>query len=125
VSSEMAAVRLARDGTIAIIGVDGEVDLSNAAELRRGIFGFVENDDEAVILDLSDLTFIDSAGLGMVFELSDLLEERRQRLFLVVPPDTQPRRTVDIIGLGSQLPLFDQRNEAFDAARGSSGQPER
>ena len=123
-NSAMGQLRLERDGAIAMIAIVGEVDLSNVPDLRRRVFGFIENDDAAVVVDLADLAFIDSAGIGMVFELSDLLEERRQRLLIVVPPGTQPRRTVEIVGLGSALGLFDDIEEALGAARVQTRPPE-
>lgn len=113
----MGDARFERDGAVAAIALRGEIDLSNAADLRRRIFAFIENEDASVIVDLTDLAFIDSAGIGMLFELSDLLEERRQRLLIVVPPGTQPRRTVEIVGLRSALGFFDHAEAAREAAR--------
>lgn len=112
----MADVRLSREGSVAMIGLLGEIDLSNVAEVRREIFGFIENSDVSAIVDLSGLAFIDSAGLGMLFELADVLDERRQHLLLVSPPGSQPRRTVDVVGLDSRLGIFDSVHQAIEAA---------
>jgi len=115
-SSAMGSVRLSRDGRVAMVGLVGEIDLSNVAELRCGVFGFIENGDTIVIVDLGDVAFMDSAGLGMLFELADVLDERRQHLLLVSPPGTQPRRIVDIVGLDSRSEVFDSVNQAIEAA---------
>jgi anti-anti-sigma factor len=117
VSSTMADLGFDRHDAIASITLSGEVDLSNVPDLRRRIFGAIRNDDRAVIVDLADLAFIDSAGLGMLFELSEVLDERRQRLFVVVPPGTQPRRTIDIVGFGTSIGVVDDRDAALEAAR--------
>jgi len=113
----MADLGFDRHDAIASITLSGEVDLSNVPDLRRRIFGAIRNDDRAVIVDLTDLAFIDSAGLGMLFELSELLDERRQRLYVVVPPGTQPRRTIDIVGFGTSIGVVDDGHAALEAAR--------
>ena len=116
-TSALATLRSTRRGSVVIVAVIGEIDLSNVAELRRGLFGSIGNDDDGVVVDLSQLGFIDSAGLGMMFELSDVLEERRQRLFLVVPPGTPPRRTIEVVGLASAIASFDDLDAALAAAQ--------
>ena len=116
-TTAMADVLLAREGAIASFALSGEIDLSNVPDLRRRIFGSIRNDDVVVIVDLTDLTFIDSAGLGMLFELAEVLDERRQRLSVVVPPGTQPRRTLDVVGFGTTIGIVDDRDAALEAAR--------
>jgi anti-anti-sigma factor len=119
----MADLRLDRDGSTVMIALSGEIDLSNVPDLRRRIFGSIRNDDHAVVVDLTQLAFIDSAGLGMLFELSELLDERRQRLYVVVPPGTQPRRTLEVVGFGTSIGVMDDRGGALVAAR-SEPRPE-
>jgi len=103
------------DGLV-IVAVAGEIDMSNAVRVRERIAEFVTPEDWAVVLDLSELTFIDSAGLHGVSVLAELLEERRQRLFLCVPPNGSIARTVEIIGLHS-VSIHADRDLALAAAR--------
>ena len=81
-TSDLADVALERTDELIVATVVGEIDMSNAVRVRERIAGFVTPEDWAVVLDLSELTFIDSAGLYAVSVLAELLEERRQRLFL-------------------------------------------
>ena len=98
-SAQLANVSFERVGTIAVAAISGEVDMSNAATVRRRIEEAVIPDDEALILDLSALSFIDSAGLHSVFELGAVLEERRQRLFVCADEGGQVERTIEIVGM--------------------------
>ena len=85
-------------------------------QVRQRIAGFVTPEDWAVVLDLSGLTFIDSAGLHGVSVLAELLEERRQRLFLSVPPGGSIARTVELVGLHS-VSIYADRDLAIAAAQ--------
>ena len=72
----MAEVRLERDDEIVVAILSGEVDMSNATSVRQQIAGSVTPEDDALIVDLSSLAFIDSAGLHAVIELGTLLEDK-------------------------------------------------
>ena len=47
-----------------VIAVAGELDLRSSAVLRSSIIAAIEGGARHVILDMSAVTFIDSAGLG-------------------------------------------------------------
>jgi anti-anti-sigma factor len=104
------------DGLV-VATVAGEIDMSNAVRVRERIAGFVTPKDWAVVLDLSELTFIDSAGLYGVSVLAELLEERRQRLLLCVSPSGSIARTVELVGLHS-VSIHADRDLALTAAQG-------
>lgn len=115
-TSEFADVALERTDEIVVATVSGEIDMSNAVRVRERIAGFVTPEDWAVVLDLSGLTFIDSAGLYGVSVLAELLEERRQRLYLCVPPSGSIARTVELVGLHS-VSIHADRDVAVAAAQ--------
>jgi anti-anti-sigma factor len=113
----MAEVRLERSDGIALAVLTGEIDMSNATSVRQQIAEFVTPEDDALIVDLSELSFIDSAGLHAVIELGNVLEERRQQLLLCVPDGSPTRRAIEIIGLPRAVSVHPVRREAMEAAR--------
>lgn len=115
-TSELADLALDRMDGLVVVTVAGEIDMSNAVRVRERIAGFVTPDDWAVVLDLSELTFIDSVGLHGVSVLAELLEERRQGLFLCVPPSGNIARTVELVGLYS-VSIHADQDLAIAAAR--------
>ena len=115
-TSELAEVSLERSDGLVVATVAGEIDMSNAVRVRERIAGFVTPEDWFVVLDLSGVTFIDSAGLYGVSVLAELLEERRQRLFLCVPPGGTIARTVELVGLHS-VSIYPDRDLAIAAAQ--------
>ena len=116
----LADVRFEREDGIVIAVLTGEVDMSNATSVRLLISGSVTPDDDAVVVDLSDLSFMDSAGLHSVVELSTLLDEARQQLLLCVPHGSPMQRAIEIIGLPGAVSVHSSRDEAIEAARAST-----
>jgi anti-anti-sigma factor len=116
----MAEVRIEREEKTVVAALTGEVDMSNAASVRLQIAGSVTPDDDALVVDLSDLSFIDSAGLHTLIELSTVLDERRQQLLLCLPPGSTIRRAIEIIGLPRAISIHSDRGEAMEAARASA-----
>jgi anti-anti-sigma factor len=116
----MADARIEREDKIVIAVLTGEIDMSNAASVRQQVARSVTSDEDALIVDLSDLSFMDSAGLHSLIELGTVLHERRQQLLLCVPHGSPIERAIDIIGLPSAVSVHSDRGEAMEAARASA-----
>lgn len=89
------------------VRLHGEVDLSNAAALAERAERAVSNRASGLLLDLSGLTYLDSAGLAMLFRLARRLGDRQQVLRLVVPPTSRVRRLLVLAGVGAAAQVVD------------------
>jgi anti-sigma B factor antagonist len=121
-TAQIHRLALERIDRIVVAVLSGEVDMSNATPVRQRIAEFAAPDDDAVILDLSELSFIDSAGLHAVFGLSAVLDEKRQRLLLVVPPGSQVARTLEIVGMPDTISVHLDRASALETAHAASNE---
>ena len=65
----------------------------------------VPNEATALILDMSDVRYIDSSGLRMLLELSKRLGWRDQTIRIVVPADAGIRRILSLSGVEPVLPI--------------------
>ena len=79
-----------------VVRVSGEVDLSNVAAVTAAIARALPGDAPAVVLDLTPTTYLDSAGIAMLFRLAERLGHRRQELRLVVPLDAPVRAILEL-----------------------------
>jgi anti-anti-sigma factor len=77
---------LARHALIARLS--GEVDMSNAEEMGATVIGATPNEASGVILDLSAVEYLDSAGIYVVFGMRASLQARGQSLILVIPRES-------------------------------------
>lgn len=103
--SRMATVSTADLQEARVVGVSGEIDLSNAAELLEEIGEAVRSGATLIIVDLSGVTFLDSSGIAMLFRLRQRLTHSRQELRLVVPRQSPIRRVLDITRVGELIPI--------------------
>lgn len=89
------------DGGLAwpVVRLRGEIDLSNADALAEVAEGAVPNTARGLVLDLSDVTYLDSTGLRLVFRLARRLGDRQQALRLVVPDGARISRVLDFAGV--------------------------
>jgi anti-sigma B factor antagonist len=102
-----------RDG-IVVATVTGEVDASNADKLGTQIRGPLTNDATTLVVDLTDTSYIDSAGLNQLFQLQVDLRARQQVLRLVVKSGSSIERTVTITGLTEAAQVHGSLAEALE-----------
>ena len=68
--------------TVAVAAIDGEIDSSNVAEIGRRVRETLTNQSMALVVDLARTSYLDSAGINLLFALSAELRQRQQRLHL-------------------------------------------
>ncbi|HEY5887951.1 MAG TPA: STAS domain-containing protein [Acidimicrobiales bacterium] len=83
------------------IAIRGEIDLANHAAVQAQVNQGIDNRTTAVRIDLTDVTFIDSTGLRVLFALVTTLERLQVGLELCAPPSSPARRVIDLSGLSS------------------------
>ena len=113
--SLLARITDEHHGAIPVVAIAGEIDASNAEEVAERLRAALSNRSEALVVDLSGTTYIDSAGLNLLFELSIALRERQQLLHLVVAQPSPIARMVAIVGLDAAVPTHPTRAAALDA----------
>jgi anti-anti-sigma factor len=82
----------------------GEIDRSNAAELGDLLTAAIGEHAGGMVVDLSELAFVDSTGIRMLFELAAKLKQRQQALRVVVPRGSHLGEILDTVGLNQAAP---------------------
>ncbi|MEU9982318.1 STAS domain-containing protein [Streptomyces sp. NPDC050856] len=72
-------------GTWTVLRVRGELDLVSSSVVRRRVHDAVAEGRHDVVLDLSEVFFCDSSGVGVLIASRRLLHSCRGRLRLVLP----------------------------------------
>ena len=116
----LADVQLTFRERILIARVTGEIDRSNAGELRTAITEATPNDAFGVVLDLSDVDYIDSAGIHLLYRLGESLRNRGQTLRIVVPPRSPSSDALRLAGVGRQVDMVDELDEGVRATAGAA-----
>jgi len=118
VSDELATLRVRERGDIVMAVVEGEIDLSNASDLRAELTAAVPNSARGLLLDLVKLEFLDSSGVHMLYEIADRLATRQQRFAVVIEPDAPPRRAIELSGIEPAAWLHGDQTSALAALGG-------
>ena len=107
-----ALTSLTEEGGFIVATLEGEIDISNSVELETELCQGVPNDARGLVLDLAAVTFVDSSGIRTLFDLAARLSDHRQLLHLVVPENSQLRRTLLMLQIPAVMPLFPDRASA-------------
>ena len=97
--NELAVVREDWREDLPVGHIEGEIDASNSAAVGTRLRALLANHSLGLIVDLTPTTYIDSAGINMLFVLGAELRTRQQELRLVVGPATPIARMLAITGL--------------------------
>ena len=76
----------------------------------------MEQSDSSVIIDLSRVTRIDSAGLGQLMSCYSHLVKNRGAL-KVLNPTPEIRKLLDMTGISTLIPAFEDEHEAVRSFR--------
>jgi anti-sigma B factor antagonist len=99
-------------GNITVLKLSGRLILDNCSELRDAVDALVEQGRPKVVLDVQDVTYIDSAGLGVL--ASKYLSVRRAGGDIkLVHLGARSAHVLDITHLDRIFETFDSEDEAI------------
>jgi anti-sigma B factor antagonist len=111
--STLAEIGIERHGGTVVARLAGEVDMTNAARVREQLLDAVPNDALALVVDLGDCRYLDSAAIEVIFDLSRRLQRRRQELRLVVPDSSPLGRVLVLTDVSSVAPVHSSLEAAL------------
>jgi anti-sigma B factor antagonist len=91
-------------GKVHVIAVSGELDLAVASSFRAELTEAIESGAEEIVIDLKDLQFIDSTGLGALVNAHQDAASAGCTLGLI-NPGPQVTRLLELTGLADRLLL--------------------
>ncbi|MBO3752388.1 STAS domain-containing protein [Streptosporangiaceae bacterium NEAU-GS5] len=104
-------MRTARSEPFAVVTVIGEVDATTTGRLRDALRAAGGPD---VLLDLSQMTFMDSAGIRVLLDAYKQARERGGSIAVcgLLP---SPRKVLELVGLAEHIPAYATVAEAIAA----------
>lgn len=100
-------------GSACVVRLGGELDLYNADKVRTALAEACGGSPERVVVDLSEVEFMDSTALGVLIEARARLENKRG--FLLAAPALETRRALEISGLDRHFSVHDTVPDALAA----------
>jgi anti-sigma B factor antagonist len=96
------------------VAISGEIDVAEVASLEPALDTAIHTSRGAFVLDLDEVEFLDSSGLGVILRARALLAREDRALAIVCRPGPV-RRLFDVAGVADLLFLFSSRAEAAAA----------
>jgi anti-sigma B factor antagonist len=93
-----------RDDDVSIIRVDGEVDMQTMKPLRELLRRIPNEGIRYIILDFSDVGFLDSAGMSLLFSTKKRVSEDRGECYLITAGNRFVEKTLQTIELDKVMP---------------------
>lgn len=121
-SGELASLTAAEHGASLVLAISGEVDISNIDSIAEAIYS-LPNTEEGLLIDLSDVSYLDSSAVSLLHDLAMRLRSRAQRMIVVSPPETPPRRILDLTALCVNAPIADAFDSGLKLLRAGNSAP--
>jgi anti-sigma B factor antagonist len=103
---------------VQLVAVSGELDLASVNDLRTALGTAAATRSPAVVVDVSDVSFIDSTALAALIRSNDELSSNGVRMVMACPPGPV-RRLLTMTSLDDRLILAPDRPGALAWARES------
>lgn len=104
-------------GRTVVIGASGVLDMLTSPQLEASIASSLQRNPSAIIVDLTDVDFLASAGMGVLVAARDQAAPVVE--FGVVASGPATSRPLHLVGLADLIGLYETLDEAL-AALGAS-----
>jgi anti-sigma B factor antagonist len=102
-------VTVAEQPGSSVLHVKGELDVGSAPKLKAELAGLIAEGSRVLVVDLSEVGFVDSSGLGVLIGAHNELRELGGEIRVVVHP--QVKRMLERTGLDEVLTIVGPSNE--------------
>ncbi|WP_101951252.1 STAS domain-containing protein [Mycobacterium sp. 3519A] len=116
-ADEAIATALAYQNGIAVLRVDGDIDLATVPTLEAAIENALTSKPTGLVIDLTDVGFLASAGLQALVATHNTVSESAR--FAVVANSAATSRPIQLTGLDQIFDLFPTLDEALTAVQAS------
>jgi anti-anti-sigma factor len=113
--SELCTVDVITREGVRVARLRGEIDLSNADSTYAALEDAFADHPEGLVLDLSELDYVDSAGVRLLFKLAQAGSEKADCLRAVVPRTAPIRRVLELAHVQHALALDETADAAIES----------
>jgi anti-anti-sigma factor len=111
--SDLVGLEIDERGQVVVARLSGELDIAGASKTGDSIGAAVPTSARALVVDCTELEFIDSSGIAMLFGLARRLGSRRQQLHVVARGGEPVARVLEIVEFHRAAPVHATLDEAL------------
>jgi anti-anti-sigma factor len=103
--STLSNEEVEREGKWLTASWHGDIDITNSDALEQASLSALQNSDAGLIIDLTNVAYIDSAGIRSLLTMRRLLAHRQQRLLVVVPEHSVLNKALEVGGVSAVISI--------------------
>ncbi len=111
-NSESVIQNIRREDGVTVLALSGDVDLHRSVEMRERLLEVMNEKPETMVINLSQVDFMDSSGLATLVEAMQLSRRYGGQIKLV-GVQQRVRSILEISRLDSIFPIFENEAEAL------------
>jgi anti-sigma B factor antagonist len=104
-------IGVSENGGALVVQLAGELDLYNTPVVREALLEAAGRQPKRLVVDLSEVTFIDSTALGAFVETRSQLRDRDA--FALAAPGLEARRALEVSGLARHFAVHESVESAL------------
>jgi anti-anti-sigma factor len=101
---------------VPVARIEGEIDAASVGDVAARLRGLMTNRSMRLVVDLSATSYLDSAGINLLFAIGQEVRSRQQSLHLVVADGSPVTRVVSLTSLDRAYPTHGSVADALAAA---------
>ncbi len=105
---------------VILLNFHGQLTYTSGIELKHRVAQLADGDTAKVILNLEDVTYVDSSGLGAIVDTFIKLRKRGGDLRFV-NPSSRCRHLLDITNIAPAVQTFPSENDALASFGSGAG----
>ncbi len=107
----MEAFRIELQGSTLLVTFSGEITLEITTDLKVRIDEAIKSGEfGSLVVDLSEITFMDSSGIGFLVAMNTKVMGMGKKMFLL-KPSAQVRKTLELVQLSNFFQILDNEDE--------------
>ena len=92
-----------------VINLSGEMDALGCSQIRPELENITQSSNHHIILDINQISFIDSSGIGSIVFLFKRLKEQG-RTMEIIGVQGQPQELIKLLRINSAIPITEVVN---------------
>jgi len=101
-----------RENQATVVELAGEIDLHNSMPLRTTLLDLMDGDEVVLVIDMTDVSYMDSSGLATLVEMLQVSRRKGGRLKLA-SVGARVRSLLEISRLDEVFDVYASRSEAL------------
>ena len=112
-------LKLRNQSGVTVVEIEGEIDLFHANKLKQLVNKLFENNVKRIIINMQEVTYIDSSGIGALLHIFSETKKRKLHIFFSNIHGSV-KKVIELTKLTGYFPIVGDVEEAIQQLSGST-----